>query len=125
MASRPKLFDRVLTAVAHALIWFKPNGDRDEQSISYNSITAEQIMNEIRFAADPSLPIAKGSTRQHAMAMLKDKLGDLRAIDIPMTIGATRSPRFVLLFGNRHSGNTNERMHLRAPLPHWRYPISK
>jgi len=71
----PKLFDRVLTAVVHALIWFKPNGDRDEQSISYNS-TAEQIINEIR-SADPSLPIAKGSTRQHAMAMLKDKLGDL------------------------------------------------
>jgi len=71
----PKLFDQVLTAVVHALIWFKPNGDRDEQSISYNS-TAEQIINEIR-SADPSLPIAKGSTRQHAMAMLKDKLGDL------------------------------------------------
>ena len=71
----PKLFDQVLTAVVHALIWFKPNGDRDEHFISYNS-TAEQIINEIR-SADPSLPIKKRSTCQHAMAMLKDKLGDL------------------------------------------------
>ena len=39
-------------------------------------IVAEGIINEIR-SADPSLPITKRSTRQHAMAMLKDKLGDL------------------------------------------------
>ena len=71
----PKLFDQVLTAIVHALIWFKPNGDRDEQFIFYHS-TAERIINEIR-SADPSLPITKRSTRQHAMAMLKDKLGDL------------------------------------------------
>ncbi len=31
----PKLFDQVLTAVVHALIWFKPNGGRDEHFISY------------------------------------------------------------------------------------------
>jgi hypothetical protein len=71
----PKLFDQVLTAVVHALIWFEPHGHRDEHFISYNS-TAERIINEIR-SADPSLPITKRSTRQHAMAMLKDKLGDL------------------------------------------------
>jgi hypothetical protein len=71
----PKLFDEVLTAIVHALMWFKPNGGRDEQFLFYHS-TAERIINEIR-AADPSLPITKRSTRQHAMAMLKDKLGDL------------------------------------------------
>jgi hypothetical protein len=64
-----------LTAIVHALIWFKPSGGRDEQFLFYNSI-AEQIIDEIR-SADPSLPITKRSTRQHAMATLKDKLGDL------------------------------------------------
>ena len=71
----PSLFDQVLTAIVHALIWFKPSGGRDEQLLHYHS-TAEDIINEIR-SADPSLPITKGSTRQHAMAMLQDKLGDL------------------------------------------------
>jgi hypothetical protein len=71
----PKLFDGVLTAIVHALMWFKPSGGRDEQFFFYHS-TAEQIIDEIR-SSDPSLPITKGSTRQHAMAMLKDKLGDL------------------------------------------------
>lgn len=71
----PKLFDEVLTAIVHALAWFKPSGGGDEQFIFYHS-TAERIINEIR-SADPSLPITKRSTRQHAMAMLKDKLGDL------------------------------------------------
>lgn len=71
----PKLFDQVLTAIVHTLSWFKPRGGRDEQLLFYHS-TAEQIINEIR-SADPSLPITKRSRRQHAMAMLKDKLGDL------------------------------------------------
>jgi hypothetical protein len=71
----PKLFDQVLTAIVHALMWFRPGGGRDEQFLFYHS-TAEQIINEIR-SADPSLPITKRSMRQHAMAMLKDKLGDL------------------------------------------------
>ena len=63
----------VLTAIVHALIWFKPSEGRDEQFFFYHS-TAEEIINEIR-SADPSQPITKRSTRQHAMAMLKDKLG--------------------------------------------------
>jgi hypothetical protein len=71
----PKLFDQVLTAIVHTLIWFKPSGGRDNQFLFYHS-AAERIISEIR-AADPSLPITKGSTRQHAMAMFKDKLGDL------------------------------------------------
>ena len=71
----PKLFDQALTAIVHTLMWFKPSGGRDEQFLFYHS-TAERIVDEIR-SADPSLPITKGSTRQHAMAKLKDKLGDL------------------------------------------------
>jgi hypothetical protein len=71
----PKLFDQVLTAIVHALMWFKPEGGRAEQFLFYHS-TAERIIDEIR-SADPSLPITKRSTRQHAMARLKDKLGDL------------------------------------------------
>jgi hypothetical protein len=71
----PKLFDGVLTAIVHALMWFRPNRNRDEPFLFYSSI-AEQIIDEIR-SSDSSLPITKRSTRQHAMAMLKDKLGDL------------------------------------------------
>jgi TraY domain len=71
----PKLFDQALTAIVHALMWFKPSGGRDDQFLFYHS-TAERIVDEIR-SADPSLPITKGSTRQHAMAKLKDKLGNL------------------------------------------------
>jgi hypothetical protein len=70
----PKLFDEVLTAIVHALMWFKPSGGHDK-FLFYHS-TAERIIDEIR-SADPSLPITKRSTRQHAMARLKDKLGDL------------------------------------------------
>jgi hypothetical protein len=72
----PKLFDRVLTAIVHALIWFKPNeGRRDEPFFFYHS-TIEEIINEIR-SSDPSQLITKRSTRQHSMATLKDSLGDL------------------------------------------------
>jgi hypothetical protein len=70
-----KLFDQVLTAIVHTLMWFKPSGGRDEQFLFYHS-TAERIIDEIR-SSDPSVPLTKRSTRQHAMAMLKDKLGDL------------------------------------------------
>jgi hypothetical protein len=71
----PKLFDGVLTAIIHALMWFKPSGAGDEQFLFYHS-AAQHIIDEIR-SSDPALPMTKGSTRQHAMAMLKDKLGDL------------------------------------------------
>jgi hypothetical protein len=71
----PKLFDQALTAIVHALMWFKPSGGRDEQFLFYHS-TAEKIVEEIR-SADPSLPMTKGSTRQHALAKVKDQLGDL------------------------------------------------
>jgi len=72
------LFDDVMTAIRHMLLWFRPGGDSGMQQITLSSGTdrADQLINEIR-SADPALPITKGSTRQHAMAMLKDKLGDL------------------------------------------------
>jgi hypothetical protein len=69
-----RIFDEVLTAMFHALMWFRPAGTRDEQFIFFSS-KAQRIINEIR-NSDPSLPITKGSTRQHSMAILKDKLGD-------------------------------------------------
>jgi hypothetical protein len=67
-----------MSAIEHTLLWFRPGGDSARRSITLSSGTdrAEQLIDEIR-AADPSIPITKGSTRQHAMAMLKDKLGDL------------------------------------------------
>jgi hypothetical protein len=72
------LFDDVMDAIMHMLLWFRPGGDTGRQELKLSSGTdrAEQLINEIR-TSDPSLPITKGSTRQHAMAMLKDKLGDL------------------------------------------------
>jgi hypothetical protein len=71
----PKLFDRVVTAIVHAVSWFKPTGDSNEHSLFYSSQT-EELIEEIR-AADPSLSLANRSTRQHALAVLKDQLGDL------------------------------------------------
>ena len=72
------LFDDVMDAIAHVLLWFRPGGDSGGRSITLSSGTnkADKLMDEVRLA-DPSLPITKGSTRQHALAMLKDKLGDL------------------------------------------------
>jgi hypothetical protein len=69
-----RIFDEVVTAIFHALMWFRPAGTRDAQFIFFNS-SAHQIINEIR-TSDPSLSIMKRSTRQHTMAKLKDKLGD-------------------------------------------------
>jgi hypothetical protein len=72
------LFDDVMMAVAHVLLWFRPGGDSGLRSITLGSGTnkADELMHEIRLA-DPSLPLTRGSTRQHALAMLKDKLGNL------------------------------------------------
>jgi hypothetical protein len=78
------LFDDVMTAIAHVLLWFRPGGDVGTRSITLSSSTdkADELMDEIR-SADPSLPISKGSTRQHALAMLKDKLGNLAQLEHP------------------------------------------
>ena len=72
------LFDDVTSAIVHVLLWFRPGGDSGRREITLSSGTdrAERLINEIR-SSDPSLPITKRSTRQHAMAMLKEKLGDL------------------------------------------------
>ena len=67
-----------MMAIGHVLLWFRPGGDSGLQEITSGTATntVDQLISEIR-SADPSLPIAAGSRRQHAMAMLKDKLGDL------------------------------------------------
>src|SRR5215831_7264628 len=72
------LFDDVVDAIIHMLLWFRPGGDSSRHGITISSTTdrADQLISEIR-SADPSLPITKRSTRQHAMAVLKEKLGDL------------------------------------------------
>jgi hypothetical protein len=71
----PKVFDQVLVAIVHALMWFKPAGSHNDQLFFYSSVV-ERLIDEIR-AADPSLPLEKGSRRQHPLAVLKDELGDL------------------------------------------------
>ncbi len=62
------LFDDVMSAVTHVLLWFRPEGDSGLRSIMLGSGTneADELMDQIR-SADPSLPIARGSTRQHAL----------------------------------------------------------
>lgn len=72
------LFDDVMAAVRHVLLWFRPGGDSGLREITFGSGTAQadQLIDEIR-TADPALPIMARSTRQHAMATLKDKLGNL------------------------------------------------
>jgi hypothetical protein len=72
------LFDDVMAAIEHMLLWFRPGGDSGKREITVSSGTnrAGQLIDEIR-SSDPSLPITKRSNRQHDMAMLKDKLGDL------------------------------------------------
>jgi len=78
------LFDDVMAAIQHVLLWFRPGGDSGRQEIKLSSGTdrAQQLINEVR-AADPALPITKRSSRQHAMATLKDKLGDLVTVRDP------------------------------------------
>jgi TraY domain len=72
------LFDDVMAAIRHALLWFRPGGDSGLRQITLGSgpIRAGQLMNEIR-SADPALPVQAGSPRQHTMARLKEKLGPL------------------------------------------------
>jgi hypothetical protein len=72
------LFDDVMDAIAHTLLWFRPGGDSGRRGIALSSGTdhVAQLMAEIR-SSDPSLPITEGTRRQHQMAGLKDKLGEL------------------------------------------------
>jgi hypothetical protein len=74
----PRLFDDVVDAITHVLLWFRPSGDNGRARITLSSTTdrMDKLIDEIR-SADPSLPITKRSSRQHAMAVLKEKLGDL------------------------------------------------
>jgi hypothetical protein len=87
------LFDDVMDAIAHVLLWFRPGGDSGRREITLSSGThrSEQLINEIR-SSDPSLPITKGSNRQHAMAMLKDKLGDLAQHQHPYDVWPKKEP---------------------------------
>jgi hypothetical protein len=73
--SDPKLFDHVFTGIMHALLWFRPGGAGGPQEFSYSS-DVEALLAEIR-AADPAAPLATRSTREHAMARLRDGLGEL------------------------------------------------
>ncbi len=72
------LFDDVMAAIWHVLLWFRPDGDSGLRQITRGSGTArvDQLIDEIR-SVDPALPIHKGSPRQHTLARLKEKLGDL------------------------------------------------
>jgi hypothetical protein len=87
------LFDDVMDAIAHMLLWFRPGGDSGKREITLSSGTnrTEHLINEIR-SSDPSLPITKRSNRQHAMAMLKDKLGDLAKHRHPYDVWLKKEP---------------------------------
>jgi hypothetical protein len=96
------LFDDVMDAIVHMLLWFRPGGDSGRREIKLSSGTnqAEQLINEIR-SSDPSLPMMKGSNRQHAMAMLKDKLGDLAKHRRPYEDWLKKAPRVGIAVPNR------------------------
>jgi hypothetical protein len=87
------MFDDVMDAIAHMLLWFRPGGDSGKREITLSSGTniSEQLINEIR-SSDPSLPMTKRSDRQHAMAMLKEKLGDLAQHQHPYEVWFKKVP---------------------------------
>ena len=72
------VFDNVMLAIRHVLLWFRPGGDSGLREITLGTATTQvdQLIDEIS-SSDPALPITTGSTRQHSLAMLKDKLGKL------------------------------------------------
>jgi hypothetical protein len=72
------LFDDVMAAIRHVLLWFRPGGDSGLHQITMSSGTAraDQLINELR-SADPALPITRGAARQHTLGRLKEKLGSL------------------------------------------------
>jgi hypothetical protein len=78
------LFDDVMAAIWHVLLWFRPGGDSGLRQITMSSGTAraDRLIDEIR-SADLALPITRGSARQHTMARLKENLGDLVAARNP------------------------------------------
>jgi hypothetical protein len=92
------LFDDVMSAIEHTLLWFRPGGDSGRRRITLSSGTdrADRLINEIR-SADPSIPITEGSKRQHAMAMLKDKLGDLAKGSHPYDELRAKTPKVKIM----------------------------
>jgi hypothetical protein len=96
------LFDDVVDAIAHMLLWFRPGGDGGKREITLSSGTnrSEQLINEIR-SSDPSLPITKRSNRQHAMAMLKEKLGELAQYQHPYDVWLKKEPPLRIAVPNR------------------------
>jgi hypothetical protein len=72
------LFDMVLTAVVHALLLFRPGGDKGMTQFTLGTGTdlTDQLLAEIQ-DSDPTLPIEQRTDRQHAAAKLKQKLGPL------------------------------------------------
>jgi hypothetical protein len=70
----PELFDSVCNAIQHTLEWWRPGGAG--RALVYNS-DSEALLDEIR-AANAASPFDKGvTTRQHALAKLRDGLGEL------------------------------------------------
>jgi hypothetical protein len=70
----PELFGTVCNAIRHTLEWWRPGGAGG--GLIYSS-DAEALLDEIR-AANAASPFDKGvTTREHALAKLKDGLGEL------------------------------------------------
>jgi hypothetical protein len=84
----PELFDSVCTAIRHTLAWFRPGGAIG--GLSYSS-DAEALLDEIR-AADPARPLDPYSSREHALAKLKDGLGELAQRPHPYDVWSKAEP---------------------------------
>jgi hypothetical protein len=102
------LFDDVMDAIAHVLLWFRPGGHSGRREITLSSGThiSDQLINEIR-CSDPSLPISKRSKRQHNMAMLKEKLGDLAQHQHPYDVWLKKELPLGIAVPKRSKGKNN------------------
>jgi hypothetical protein len=87
----PYRFDQAAKAVAGALELFRPAGkippSHEAGPRTQGKIAALETIREIQLA-DPSLPITERSTRQHVLAQLQARLGDLAGRPRPYGLNA-------------------------------------
>jgi hypothetical protein len=92
---QPHLFDQAVKAVAGVLELFRPPGEvadpfADVGGDQLGRVAALGLIEDVQLA-DPTLPIAQRSTRQHALAVLREGLGELA--DRPQPYGFTADER--------------------------------
>jgi hypothetical protein len=79
--SDPRLFDQATKAIAQVLELFRPPGEIVDPLVDVGGdqrgkLAALELIRQVQ-TADPTLPLATRSTRQHALAVLREGLGEL------------------------------------------------